>query len=51
MANGTGLAGKTAAGNRGDDVELAVAGGGNDRLAQDHLQHRTGEVGRECPCR
>ena len=44
MTNGTGLAGKTAAGNRGVDVELAVTGSSDDRLAQDHLQNRTGEV-------
>src|SRR5690606_35841303 len=47
VTNGTGLAGKTAAGDGGDDVELAVTGSCDDRLLQDHLQDRTGEVGFE----
>ncbi|EGE55629.1 hypothetical protein RHECNPAF_890041 [Rhizobium etli CNPAF512] len=47
MANGTGLAGEAAAGNGCDDVELAVTGSRDDRLAQDHLQHRAGEIVRE----
>ena len=44
MANRTGLAGETAAGDGGDDVELAGTVGQNDRLEQEHLQHRTGEI-------
>ena len=44
MAHRAGLAGEAAAGDGGDDVELAVAVGRDDRLLQDHLQHRTGEV-------
>ena len=36
--------GKAAAGNRCDDVELAVTGSGDDRLLKDHLQHRTTEI-------
>src|SRR3569623_1328692 len=43
MADRTGLAAETAAGDGGDDVVLVLAGGGHDRLLQDHLQNRTGE--------
>jgi len=34
VTNGTGLAGEAAAGNGCDDVELAVTGSSDDRLAQ-----------------
>ncbi len=44
VAHRAGLAGQAAAGDGGDDVVLAVAVGGDDRLLQDHLQHRTGEI-------
>src|SRR5690606_24013333 len=47
VTNSTGLTGKTTTGNGGDDVELAGAGSSDQRLLQDHLQDRTGEVGRE----
>ena len=47
VTNRAGLAGQAAADDGGDDVELAVAVGRDDRLLQDHLQHRTGEIGRE----
>jgi hypothetical protein len=43
VANRTGLAGQTAAGHRGDDVVLVLAGRGDDRLLQDHLEHRAGK--------
>src|SRR5262249_20645695 len=38
------LAGETAALHAHHDVELAVAIGRDQRLAEDHAQHRTGEV-------
>src|SRR3954469_25392367 len=41
---GTRLARQTAAGNRADDVVLAGAGSGDQRLLDQHPQHRTGEV-------
>src|SRR6476620_6436556 len=44
VTHGAGLAGETAALDGDDDVELAVAVGGDQRLAQDHAQHRTGEI-------
>ena len=47
MAHRAGLAGQAAADDGGDDVELAVAVGRDDRLLEDHLQHRTREIGRE----
>ena len=41
-----GLAREAAAGDRRHHVELARDAGDLERLAQDHLQHRPGEVGR-----
>src|SRR5690606_36226595 len=41
---GPGLSGKSAARHRRHDVVLAVAIGCEDRLAQDHLQHRPSEI-------
>src|SRR5262249_37865111 len=40
----TGLARKPAAHHRADDVVLSVAAGCDQRLAQDHAQHRTREI-------
>jgi hypothetical protein len=47
MADGAGLARQAAALNGGDDVVLAVAVGGDDRLLQHHLQDGTREIGVE----
>src|SRR5690606_22654269 len=47
VAHGTGLAREPATGHGGDDVVLAVAVSGDDGLLQDHLKHRTGEIGAE----
>src|SRR5690554_2963923 len=49
VAHRTGLAGKTAAGDRCDNVELVDAFSGNDRLLHDHLENRTGEIRRQFP--
>ena len=43
VTHGAGLAGETTAGDGGDHVVLVVAGGRDDRLFEDHLQHRAGE--------
>src|SRR5687767_15015755 len=43
VADGAGLAGEAAAGDGRDHVVLVLAGRGDDRLLEDHLQHRTGE--------
>src|SRR5581483_1486191 len=45
VTDGAGLARQTAAAHRADDVELALALGGDERLLQDHLEHGTGEIG------
>src|SRR5205823_5224175 len=42
----TGLTRQAAAIDGDDDIELAIAVGGDQRLAQDHAQHRTGEIDR-----
>src|SRR5690606_8999069 len=47
VAYRTGLAGKAAAGDGADDVELALAVSGDNRLLNNHLQHGTCEVGHE----
>lgn len=45
MAHRAGLSGKSAAGDGGVDVKLGEAGRSFKRLAQQHLQHGTGEIG------
>src|SRR6185312_1421619 len=46
VPHGAGLARQAAAIDGDDDVELAVAVGRDQRLTQDHAQHRTGEINR-----
>src|SRR6476620_2435302 len=45
VTHGTRLARQTAAGDRADDVVLAGARGCNQRLLDQHAQHRSGEIG------
>ena len=44
VAQRAGLAGKTATGHGREDVILAIPLGHAERLVDDHLQHRTGEI-------
>src|SRR4051812_30540424 len=44
VTHGTRLARQTAAGDRADDVVLAGAGRGDQRLLDQHPQHRAGEI-------
>src|SRR5215213_8182821 len=44
VTHGTRLARQTAAGDRADDVVLAGARGGDQRLLDQHPQHRAGEI-------
>ena len=44
MTNGTGLTAETTTGNGDVDVVLVEALGSDDRLLDDQLQHRTGEI-------
>src|SRR5689334_13042035 len=46
MANGACLPRQPAAAHGADDVELALAFGGDERLLQDHLKHGAREIGR-----
>ena len=45
MAHRAGLARKAAAGHRADDVILALPVDNDERLLNQHAQHRAGEVG------
>src|SRR5690606_22680256 len=47
VTNSACLAGEAATGNSCDNVELAITRCRDDRLLQDHLQNRAGEVGFE----
>src|SRR3954454_24503158 len=44
VTHGTRLARQTAAGDRADDIVLAGARGGYQRLLDQHPQHRAGEI-------
>ena len=44
MADGAGLAGQAAAGDRDDDVVLAGPVGDDERLLEQHAQDRAGEI-------
>src|SRR3546814_2268718 len=46
VAHRSRLTGEAAALHRADDVELIAAGGDQERLGEDHAQHRPGEVDR-----